>query len=285
MAAASSPSDLGPGALLGEYRLEEELGEGGMGRVFRARRVDDGAEVAIKVLRPELAVDDEAVRRFAREARAAGAVASRHLVPVLGAGGTGGLRYLVMALVSGGSLARRIQRDGPLGVEAVVEILGQVARGLDALHGQGLVHRDVKSSNVLLGDDGCARLSDFGLVKGSAYSALTRPGQLVGTLDYIAPELIRGEEAAPASDVYALGCVAYECLAGQPPFHGRGMFQLGLAHLDEDPGDPCASRPETPVGLGQAVGFALAKEPSQRPPSATAFANLVGFAARGAQGR
>jgi serine/threonine protein kinase len=142
------------------------------------------------------------------------------------------------------------------------------------------VHRDVKASNVLLDQDGSAALTDFGLAKRDDWSRLTKMGQVMGTVDYIAPELLRGEKATPASDLYALGCVAYEMLAGHPPFEG-GMFEVGMAHLEKEPADPAAGRPDVPPGLGRAVLLALAKDPQRRPPTATAFANLVSAAASG----
>ena len=126
-------------------------------------------------------------------------------------------------------------------------MVGDVAAGLDALHRGGIVHRDVKPSNVMLREDGSAALTDFGLAKGAAYTVLTRPGQVLGTLDYLAPELVRGGEATPASDIYALGCVAFECLAGRPPFADRSLFGVGTAHLEDEPPDPPAS-PDVSAG-------------------------------------
>src|SRR5205085_10034952 len=141
--------------------------------------------------------------------------------------------------------------------------------GLDALHAAGLVHRDVKPANVLFDENGRALLTDFGLAKGPAYTVLTRTGQIVGTLDYLAPELIRGGPASPATDVYALGCLAYECATGQPPFAGKSIFGLSSAILDQDPDDPCTLRPDMPAAMGWAVLQALAKDPAERPPTAT----------------
>jgi serine/threonine-protein kinase len=248
------------------YRLGEQLGEGATGVVYRA--TDGEREVAVKLLR---ATDPVAQKRFAREARLAGASASRHLVPILEVGDG----YLVMPLYPGGSLAARLRAERRLSAHETVDLAAQLAKGLDALHAHGIVHRDVKPSNVLLDGEGTAALADFGLARGEDSTQLTRDGQLVGTPHYLAPELIEGAAATPASDVYALGCVLYECLAGEPPFAGRGDAQVGFAHLVEPPPDVCALRPELAPGIGAAIATALAKDPAARPPTATALARML----------
>ena len=272
-------SELATGTVIGPYRIEALVGEGGMGKVFRAVRQGESEPVALKVMRSRLSGEEEPRRRFLREARAAGAVRHKHLVPVLDAGEAGDRRYLVMPYVPGRNLDNRLA-DGPLPVSELVQILAEVASGLDALHRAGLVHRDVKASNVLLDEQGSAALTDFGLAKRDDWSRLTKMGQVMGTVDYIAPELLRGEQATPASDLYALGCVTYEMVAGRPPFEG-GMFEVGMAHLEKQPPDPTTGRPDAPRSLGQAVQLALEKDPRRRPPTATAFANLVSAAAAG----
>jgi serine/threonine protein kinase len=269
---------LRPGTMVGPYRLERVLGEGAAGVVYLAARPGDGQVVALKLLRPAVAGDATARRRFAREARAAAEVSHPHLVPVLDAGDDGGRAWLATRFVEGGSLAARLE-GGPLGLAELRTMVAEVAAGLQALHTRGLVHRDVKPSNIMLDAAGHAALADFGLAKASAYSALTRPGQVVGTLAYMAPELIRGEPASPASDLYALGCVAFEALAGVPPFAGRGVLALGLAHLQDEPPDPGAGRPEVPAEVAWTVRKALAKEPAERPATPVAFANLLAIAA------
>ncbi len=156
--------------------------------------------------------------------------------------------------------------------------MSDVALGLHALHGAGIVHRDVKPGNVLFALDGSAKLTDFGLAKGRAYTVLTQPGQVMGTLDYLAPELIRGDPATPQSDLYALGCVAYECVVGAAPFAHKSFFEVGLAHLEEAPTDPREKHPELPAGLSAAILAALEKAPGDRPDGAAAFADLLGAA-------
>jgi serine/threonine-protein kinase len=224
------------------------------------------------------------IRRLLREARAARTVEHRHLVGLLDAGEADGQHYLALELVPGRSVAERIDAEGPLALDDVVRLAADVGAGLDALHHSGIVHRDVKPSNVLLDADGAARLTDFGLAKGRDYSALTLPGQMLGTMDYLAPELIRGDEPSAASDVYAFGCLVYACVAGRPPFGGRGLLAVGAGHLDEEPPDPCAARSDVPDGFGEAVGFALRKAPADRPSTATAFARLIAVGASGGSG-
>jgi serine/threonine-protein kinase len=197
---------------------------------------------------------------------------------VLDAGEEAGRSFLAVAFVAGPTLEQRIQA-GPIPIEDVVRITAEVGAGLDALHEADLVHRDVKPSNIILAEDDGAMLTDFGLAKGRAYTVLTRPGQVMGTLDYIAPELIRGQAASPASDVYALGCVVYECLRGHAPFAQKTVYQVAAAHLEEEPQDPCAGRGDCPDGFSWAVLRALAKDPAQRPGTARAYAQMVGMAA------
>jgi serine/threonine-protein kinase len=249
-----------------------------MGLVFRAVREPDGQVVALKVLRFQLSADETYRRRFVHEARAAQAVRHKHLVPILGAGEAEGRSYLAVGFVDGRTLEARLRTDGPLPVPDLVHVIAHVAAGLDALHQAGIVHRDVKPSNVLLDANGDAALTDFGLAKGRAYTVLTSPGQVLGTLDYLAPEIVRGQDATPASDIYGLGCVAFECAAGRAPFADRSLLEVTRALLDEEPADPCAERPDAPQGLGWAILQALAKEPEKRPPTATAYAHMLALA-------
>ena len=146
--------------------------------------------------------------------------------------------------------------------------MAEIASALDALHAAGLVHRDVKPSNILLDEERGALLTDFGLAKRRDYSMLTAPGQMLGTLDYIAPEMLRGEEPGPSADLYALGCVVFECLAGKPPFGGLSMFEVGMAHLGDVPPDPCAERGDAPPDAqrGRAARARQGARASARPP-------------------
>lgn len=277
MGSKSVKADLQTGDTLGSYRLEEQIGEGAMGCVFRARRVGSDEQVALKIVRVQLAADDRYRQRFLHEARAAAAVQHRHLVDVLEAGEVEGRQYLAMRLVHGRVLERHISDGGPMPVAEIVRIATELGGALDALHAVGLIHRDIKASNILLDEDngGAAALTDFGLAKGTGYAELTRPGQILGTLDYLAPERIRGEQATAASDIYALGCVVYECVAGRPPFASKAMMEVAFAHLQEEPGDCGAGRSDLPARFGAAVNAALAKDPAERPASAQAYAELL----------
>jgi serine/threonine protein kinase len=273
--------EFGRGDRLGSYRIEERLGDGAVGIVYRATRQPDGETVALKVLRRELAGDPIFRRRFNHEARAAGEVRNSHLVPILEVGDAGGRPFLAVAFVEGRTLERRLQDDGALSIPEFVHLLSHLGSGLDALHRSGIVHRDLKPSNVMLDAQGSAAITDFGLAKGRAYTVLTEPGRVLGTLDYLAPEVLRGGEASPASDRYALGCIAFECVAGRSPFADLGLLELPGAHLNLEPPDPFAERNDGDASLSWAVLQAIAKDPDERPPTATAYANLVRFAAAG----
>jgi eukaryotic-like serine/threonine-protein kinase len=247
---------------VGGYRTMEVLGEGATGVVYRA--TDGTRDVAIKVLRTPNA-------RFAREARLAARITSRHVVPVLAVGDT----YLVMPLY-----ARTLADVVPLSVAETIRLGAQIGRGLDALHDAKIVHRDVKPANVLLDEHTDAALADFGLARGDDSTQLTRDGQLMGTPHYLAPELIEGESASSASDIYAFGCVLYECLTGAPPFAGRHDAEIGYAHLVEPAPDPRETVPELPAEVADAVLTALAKDPGARPTTGTALARMLHLAGK-----
>jgi len=255
---------------VGRYRLRRLLGEGALGLVYEALG-EDGATVAVKVLRPERAGDAAARARFVREARLAARIESRHVVPVLEVGES----FLVLPFYPRGSLAQRLRERGKLGLDQTVRLAAELGRGLDVLHEHGILHRDVKPSNVLLADDGTAALADFGLARASDSTRITHDGQLVGTPHYLAPELIEGAEATRASDLYALGCLLYECVAGEPPFTGSRPAEIGFAHLMEAPPDPRERRPELSGEVALALVAALEKDPQARPTSGTALARML----------
>ena len=277
MSSASGAEDLS-GQNVGGFQVDSLLAVGGMGRVYRAR-APDGTEVALKLVKTDLASDQVFRKRFDREARIAQQVSHPHVVPVLATGEHEGVPFLAQRFVEGGSLADKIEKEGTLGAAGTVKMCEEVASGLDALHENGLFHRDVKPANILLDQADTAYITDFGLAKDTQGSLLTRPGQALGSMDYMAPEQIRAEEPIAACDVYALGCVLCECISGKPPFADRQGMRVLWAHLQDDPPDPCAGRGDMPDGLGPAILRALAKAPEDRPQRASEYAQSVRVAA------
>jgi serine/threonine-protein kinase len=245
-----------------------------MGRVYQASDVN-GTLVALKIVRAELGRDDVFRRRFAREAALARRVRNDHVVRVLDTGEHEGVPYLVQEFIFGESLEQRLRRDGLLPYETALAICAQVAVGLDALRDIGMVHRDVKPGNVLLGESGGVYITDFGVAKDGEGTVLTRPGETIGSLDYMAPEQVRGEEVTAATDVYALGCVMCECLRGRPPFADRPGLRVLSAHLLDAPPDPTAELDDLPPTLGPALLTALQKRPADRPQRASDYARAL----------
>src|SRR4051794_11897078 len=244
------------GEMVGPYRVESMIGEGGMGRVYRAVGAD-GETVALKVVKAELAKDDVFRRRFEREAGTAARVAHSNVVPVLSTGENDGVPYMAQKFITGGSLEDKIKRETKLDLRETVDLLTQVADGLDALHAEGLIHRDVKPGNILLDGEGKAYITDFGLMKDREASVLTRPGQALGTMDYMAPEQIRGEEVTGHPHVCARGSVMSVGLRGQPPSAApQGLGIMWPRHQEAPPG-PSAGRDDVPPDVGWAVTRAL----------------------------
>ena len=266
-----------PGDSLGPYRITRVIGRGRMGIVFEGTE-DGGEPVALKVVTTELSQDEVFLRRFRREVKAAQKIEHPNVVPVLDDGVEGGLPYLVQRLIPGGSLADRVTDSGPLSLEESVRLLVGAAAGIDALHNAGLVHRDIKGANILL-EGQTPYVSDFGLAKDSQASNLTRPGQALGSLDYMSPEQIRGEDVSPATDIYALGCVMFEVLTGTPPFGGRPSMRVLFAHLQEPPPDLSTQRRDIQPAVARAISRALEKEPEDRPTSATDYVSGIARAA------
>jgi serine/threonine-protein kinase len=254
------------GTLIGEYRIDSLIGVGGMGTVYKAT-ADDGTTVALKLVKRDLARDETFRRRFRREARIAQTVRNPHVVPVRDTGEHDGLPYLAARFIEGMALDEKLKREGQLDLATTVRICGHVADGLQALWQAGMVHRDVKPANILLDLAGNAYLTDFGLAKDSGGSVLTRPGQALGSMDYMSPEQIRGGPVSGAADIYSLGCVMFECVNGRPPFADLNGMRVLWAHLQEEPPDPSASRTDLSPLFKRALKAALRKEPAQRPTS------------------
>ncbi len=273
------PRDALVGTSFGSYYIEALIGVGGMGRVY-AGKTRDGERVAVKVIRGNYARDETFRRRFRREVRIAQTVQNPHVVPVLDSGEQSGLPYLVAKLIDGVSLQQKIEREGRLDLHTTVRICAQVADGLRALSDAGMVHRDVKPGNILLDREERAYLTDFGLAKDSQGSVLTRPGQTLGSMDYMAPEQIRGQPVTAAADIYALGCVTFECLTGHAPFADRQGMRVLWAHLQEEPPDPRTERADIPREVTTVLNAALQKEPNERPRTSVEYSRLLSLAAR-----
>lgn len=266
------------GTAFGEYRIESLIGTGGMGNVYRAT-ARDGAAVALKVIKADLARDTTFRRRFMREARIAQSVRNPHVVSVRDTGEHDGLPYLAAQLIDGITLEEKLEREGRLELPTTVRICAHVADGLDALWTAGMVHRDVKPANVLLDRQGTAYITDFGLARVTDGTVLTRPGQPLGSMSYMAPEQIRGEPVTGATDTYALGCVVFECVYGGPPFADRQGMGVLWAHLQEEPPECSAQRTDISPEFSRALHAALRKLPAQRPSSSVAYARSLAQAA------
>jgi serine/threonine protein kinase len=266
------------GTRFGSYQIESLIGVGGMGKVYRAH-ADDGAPVALKLVKQDLARDETFRRRFKREARIAQTVRNPHVVPVRDTGEVDGLPYLAAQFIEGNALDQKLAHEGRLDLTTTVRICAQVASGLEALWKAGMVHRDVKPENILLDLTGTAYITDFGLAKDSAGTVLTRPGQPLGSMDYMSPEQIRGQPVTGAADIYSLGCVVFECVCGRAPFADRQGMAVLWAHLQDEPRDLHLERPDIPAGFAEAVNAALRKEPSERPRTSTEYARSLSEAA------
>ncbi|MFE7763209.1 serine/threonine-protein kinase [Streptomyces sp. NPDC057438] len=274
---AGRPSEL-VGRQIAGYRIEREIGRGGMAVVYQALDLRLERTVALKLLAPELARNDTFRRRFTHESRVAAAIDHPHIVPVFEAGETDGVLYIAMRYVAGSDLRHLLDREGPLPVRAATRIATQVASALDAAHDHGLVHRDVKPGNILVaqGTDSDhpehVYLTDFGLTKKSlSLTGFTSVGQFVGTLDYVAPEQISGKPVDGRCDVYSLACVVHETLAGRPPFQRDDDMALLWAHQYDEPPPLTAGRPDLPPAVDTVLATALAKSPDDRYDSCLSF--------------
>ncbi|KOG43304.1 serine/threonine-protein kinase, partial [Streptomyces resistomycificus] len=252
--------------IAGRYRLHDPIGRGAMGEVWRAYDETLGRTVAVKLLLPHDS-DPTATSRFRLEAQTAGRLNHPYVVAVYDFGEYDGRLFLVMELVEGDSLARRLGTAGPLPVDQVARIASQAAAGLAAAHQQGIVHRDIKPANLLLDTDGTLKIGDFGIARfvDDPSGALTTTGQIVGTSLYLAPERALGQPAGPASDVYALGCLLYQLLTGRPPFQADTAVAILHQHLDATPAPPRQERPELPPAFENYLLGMLAKQPEDRP--------------------
>jgi len=297
------PSDALIGVWLGSCRIERRLGTGGMSAVYLAQQERPRRSVAVKVLRPQLLADARQwplfLARFRREADATAALDHANIVPIYEFGEQDDLAYLVMPYLPDGSLAELLGRQGPLTIGQTLTYIDQVSGALDYAHQHGIVHRDVKPSNLLLHPDGRLLLADFGIARPLDQrdlprvalasdqrddAALTVGGLALGTPDYMSPEQIRGERVGPGADIYALGVVCYAMLTGRSPFGGAPTAQVLGRQLHDAPPPLRLLRPDAPARLEEVVFWALAKDAQDRPPSAGAFAKALHESVRGALG-
>jgi predicted Ser/Thr protein kinase len=270
------------GTAFGAYRIDALIGRGGMSVVYRAHQPELRRNVALKLLSPDLAEDDLFRRRFLRESQLAASLDHPNVVPVYEAGEVDGLLYIAMRYVDGTDLKTVLRREGALGADRALAIASQLAGALDAAHERGLIHRDVKPSNVLVtgrpGNEHCY-LADFGLSTSvSDRSAAVSPRQIVGTIDYVAPEQIRDEDVDARADVYSLACLFYESLTGAVPFRHGSDVAVIYAHLEESPQPASRIRPALPPALDSVLDRGLAKLPDDRWQTSGAMVDAAGTA-------
>jgi beta-lactam-binding protein with PASTA domain/predicted Ser/Thr protein kinase len=261
-----------PRRVLGDrYEVEQLLGQGGMARVFRGTDRVLNRTVAVKVLSPQFASDDQFVARFRREAQAAAALNHPNIVSVYDTGDQSDVHYIVMEYVEGRTLRDVIRQEGPILPERASEIGQAVARALAAAHEAGLVHRDIKPGNIMLTRDGQVKVMDFGIARTSTGDTLTQTAAVLGTASYLSPEQAQGSTVDARSDIYSLGCVLYEMLTGRPPFTGDSPVAIAYKHVREDPVHPSNLNPDVPPSLDAVVMKAMAKNPENRYQTADEF--------------
>src|SRR3954471_17082856 len=280
---AASP-ELRPGEEFAGHRIESVLGRGGMGVVYRVMDLRLNRPAALKLITPALSADEDFRRRFQRESQLAASVQQQDVVTIYQAGEANGLLYITMELVQGTDLRELITQRGRIDMPTAAAIVTQLGAALDAAHACGLVHRDVKPANILIADAQPLHvyLTDFGLTKRtSSQSGLTKTGLFVGTIDYAAPEQIKGWPVDARADVYAFGCVLFEMIAGQPPFRRENEYATMYAHTSEPPPALSSMAGGVSPALDAAVNRALAKEPENRFQSAGDFARAVAASVAG----
>jgi eukaryotic-like serine/threonine-protein kinase len=266
------------GTLSGRYETGDRLGSGGMSNVYKATDRILERTVAVKILAEHLSDDDRFVARFRREALAVARLIHPNIVQVYDSGVDDGRHYIVMEYVAGRSGAQLLQRHGPIDAETAAEIGIQACAGLDYAHRRGIIHRDVKPGNLMItggpvgSGDTVVKLTDFGIARAIEQTRITQVGSVVGTAAYLSPEQVRGDEATPATDVYALGVVLYQFLTGRLPYEGSSLAELAVRQQNETPLPPSTYNPEVPQPLGAAVLRALEGDTSRRYASADEFA-------------
>jgi serine/threonine protein kinase len=250
--------------LNGRYRLEARIGSGGMSTVYRAFDETLERQVAVKLMNREVASDSDQLERFRREARAIAQLSHPHVVGVIDAGEDDGRPYIVLEYVEGETLKERIRRHGRLPIPEAVAYAIEIARALGAAHARHIVHRDVKPQNVLIDQEGTAKVTDFGIARTLEEDGLTADGRVLGTTDYVSPEQALGQHVNGQSDLYSLGIVLYEMLTGEVPFKGENQVAVAMRHVREQVPDVQAKRPEVSAALAAVLDTATAKRQDDR---------------------
>jgi len=250
--------------LSGRYKLEAKLGSGGMSTVYLARDTTLDRQVAVKVLHREMSEQEDQLQRFRQEARAVAKLSHPNVVAVIDAGEDGGHPYIVFEYVEGETLKQRINRVGALDAQEALAYAIEVARGLTVAHARNMVHRDIKPQNVLIDSEGRAKLTDFGISRQLEQDGMTATGRVLGTTDYVAPEQAMGHAVDQRSDIYSLGVVLYEMLAGQVPFTADSQVGVAMKHVNEELPDVQQRRPELSAAAAMVVERATAKDPAER---------------------
>src|SRR2546428_2900276 len=260
-----------------QYEILDRISEGGMATVYAARRITDGAIVALKSLREQYATDIEFVERFQREAKAISELVHPHMVRVYDSGRDGTVHYIAMEYVEGANLKEYIRREGRLSPDRAVQIAAQVCEALDFAHSHGIVHRDIKPQNILLTADGQVKVTDFGIARALSSATITQTGTVLGSVQYLSPEQARGTTVGRSADLYALGVVLYEMVTGQLPFDGESPIAIALSHVHKVPPAPSGLVPGLPERVEGIISRALMKSSSDRYRSAGEMrADLLG---------
>jgi serine/threonine kinase PknH len=254
---------------LGDYRIEGIVGLGRTGIVYLATDSRTGRAVALKVLREDVSIDPIYRERFRREGALLAALRHPHVIPIYGMGEIDGDLFIATRLVSG--TLKNLIVAGEIPLDVAITVITAVAEAVDAAHIAGIVHRDIKPANVLLDPGPQVYLGDFGLARDPDGAALTVPGQVIGTLDYMAPEHLEAEGVGPAADIYALTCMMYETLSGEVPFIRATDAAVMYAHVVEDPPRISDKRADVPAALDDVIAAGMAKDPDDRPPTARAL--------------
>src|ERR687889_1164721 len=258
--------------LNGRYRLDAQIGSGGMSTVYRAFDTTLERRVAVKLMHREIASDSDQLERFRREARNVAQLSHPHIVGVIDAGEDEGRPYIVFEYVEGETLKERIRRLGRLPVDEAIAYAIEIARALGCAHSHHIVHRDVKPQNVLIDDEGSAKVTDFGIARSLEQDGLTADGRVLGTTDYVSPEQALGHDVDGQSDIYSLGVVLYEMLTGDVPFHGENQVSVAMKHVREDLPDVQLMRPEVSARLAAVLDRMTDKDLAHRHPDAASVA-------------